>query len=325
MSFASFWRLSRIFGAFGASLSLLGACGEPDASSSSHWLTCETNEDCANFPGANVCGGDGFCQGADGHRLQQTLVFEDTFGESSLDTTRFAYETGYSIRNDDAEAYTANASNVFIQDGELVLQANAEALGQAQYTSGSIDTQGLQSFTYGRIAARMLVPDGAGTGPAFWMLPESPGDPVYVCEDSGNCVTSGYPAWGDIVIMTVRSEAPTQVLHTASYATFDDTKMQLVRGQGGGTETLPASAGAAYHEFAVEWGPARIDWLTDGVVTESFDITASDIDHPSGQNPFTRAFNLRLSLAVGGLSEAPDPSVYPQQMRVDWLRVWQYQ
>jgi hypothetical protein len=32
-----------------------------------------------------------------------------------------------------------------------------------------------------------------------------------------------------------------------------------------------------------------------------------------------------LSLAIGGLSEAPDPSVYPQQMRIDWLRVWQYQ
>ncbi len=322
MSFASFRRIGAVFAV--SLISLLG-CGEPDASSSSHWLTCQADADCANYPGANVCGGDGYCEGADGHRLQQNLVFEDTFGESALDTTRFAYETGYSIRNSDAEAYTTSASNVFLQNGELVLQANAETLGQAQYTSGSIDTQGLESFTYGRIAARMLVPDGTGVGPAFWMLPESPGDPVYVCEDSGSCLSSDYPAWGDIVIMTLRSEQPTELLHTASYATFDDTKMQYVRGQGGGTETLPASAGAAYHEYAVEWGPARIDWLTDGVVEQSFDITASDVYHPSGINPFTQPFNLRLSLAVGGLSEAPDPSVYPQQMRVDWVRVWQYQ
>jgi len=325
MTLVSFCRWSRALAALGAFSLSVSACGEPDASSSSHWLSCQKNADCSNFPGESVCGGDGYCQGADGHRVQQNLVFEDTFGESSLDTTRFAYETGYSIRNGDAEAYTMNASNVFIQNGELVLQANAEALGQAQYTSGSIDTQGLESFTYGRIAARMLVPVGTGVGPAFWMLPESPGDPVYVCEDSGNCVTSDYPAWGDIVIMTIRSEAPTQVLHTASYATFDAAKMQYVRGQGGGTETLPASAGAAYHEYAVEWGPARIDWLTDGVVQHSFDITSSDVYHPSGQNPFTRAFNLRLSLAVGGLSEPPDKAAYPEQLRVDWVRVWQYQ
>ena len=51
----------------------------------------------------------------------------------------------------------------------------------------------------------------------------------------------------------------------------------------------------------------------------------TDIYQPSGQDPFSKAFNIRLSLAVGGLSEAPDPKVYPQQMRVDWLRVWQYQ
>ena len=304
---------------------LLAACGEPNASSSSHWLTCGTNLDCANFPGAAICGGDGFCEGADGHKIVQGLVFEDNFDEGPLDAQSFAYETGYSIRNNDAEDYTSRASNVFIDNGELVLQANAEVMGQAQYTSGSIDTQGLKSFTYGRIAARMLVPDGTGVGPALWMLPESPGAYVNVCDDTGKCVVSGYPAWGDIVIMTIRSEHREQVLHTSSYATWDATKMEYVRGQGGGTETLPESAGAAYHEYAVEWGPQRIDWLTDGVVQHSFDTTAADILHPSGENPFSKPFNIRLSLAVGGLSEAPDPSVYPQQMRVDWLRVWQYQ
>ena len=304
---------------------VLAACGEPDASSSSHWLTCNKTTDCANFPGATSCGADGFCEGADGHKVREALVFEDTFDKGPLDAQTFAYETGYSIRNGDAEDYTSRASNVFIDNGELVLQANAEALEQAQYTSGSISTQGLKSFTYGRIAARMLVPDGAGVGPAFWMLPESPGDPLNVCDDAGTCTTGEWPAWGDIVIMTIRSERPNMVLHTSSYATFDATAMQYVRGQGGGTETLPESAGAAYHEYAVEWGPQRIDWLTDGVVQHSFDTTAPDIYQPSGMDPFSEPFDIRLSLAVGGLSEPPDPSVYPQQMRVDWLRVWQYQ
>ena len=303
----------------------LAACGEPDASSSSHWLVCQKDLDCANFPGATSCGGDGYCRGADGHKVEQALVFEDTFDQTALNTQTFGYETGYSVRNNDLEDYTSRPNNVFIDHGELVLQANAEALDQAQYTSGSINTQGLKSFTYGRIAARMLVPDGAGVGPAFWMLPEAPGDPVSVCDDASTCVSAEWPAWGDIVIMTIRGERPDMILHTSSYATWDATKMQFVRGQGGGTQTLSESAGAAYHEYAVEWGPERIDWLTDGIVQHSFDTTASDIYHPSGIDPFSQAFNLRLSLAVGGLSQPPDPSVYPQQLRVDWLRVWQYQ
>ncbi len=304
---------------------LLAACGEPQSSSSTNWLVCQKKADCDNYQAAASCGSEGYCVTAEGRKLTKTVVFEDTFDEPALSTKDFAYETGYSIRNADAEAYTSKTSNVFLEKGELVLQANAETLGSAQYTSGSIDTEGLHSFTYGRIAARMLVPDGTGVGPAFWMLPESPGDPVTVCEDSGNCPKSGYPAWGDIVVMTLRSEAPTQVLHTASYATENADNSGLIRSQGGQTETLPESAGAAYHEYAVEWGPVRIDWLTDGKVVASFDTTDSAIYQPSGMNPFQQAFNLRLSLAVGGLSEAPDPSVYPQQMRVDWLRVEQYQ
>ncbi len=303
---------------------LLAACGEPDASSSSNWLVCQTDSDCDNFPGASSCSA-GFCTGADGHKVQQSLVFEQTFDGPSVPTSDFGFETGYSVRNNDAETYTDSEQNVFIDQGELVLQAKAETLGQAQYTSGSVNTAGLHSFTYGRIAARILVPDGTGVGPAFWMLPEAPGDPVSVCDDAGKCTSAEWPVWGDIVIMTLRSERPTELLHTSSYATFDATKMQYVRGQGGGTQTLPASAGAAYHEYAVEWGPKRIDWLTDGVVADSFDTTAPDIYQPSGEDPFSKAFHIRLSLAIGGLSEAPDPSVYPQQMRIDWLRVWQYQ
>ncbi len=243
----------------------LVACGEPNASSSSNWLVCSKDLDCANFPGAVMCGEDGFCEGADGHKITQSLVFQDDFDQSPLNTQNFGYETGYSIRNDDAEDYTNRTNNVFIDNGELVLQANAEMLGQAQYTSGSVDTQGLRSFTYGRIAARMLVPDGAGVGPAFWMLPEAPGAPVDVCDGTGTCTSATWPAWGDIVIMTIRSETPSSVLHTSSYATWDATNMQYVRGQGGGTEVLPESAAASYHEYAVEWGPERIDWLTDGV------------------------------------------------------------
>jgi beta-glucanase (GH16 family) len=124
--------------------------------------------------------------------------------------------------------------------------------------------------------------------------------------------------------MTVRSEQPAAVLHTSSYATPDEASGQLVRGQGGGTTTLESSVATEYHDYAVEWGPERTDWFIDGELTHSFDRTAANIFHPDGQDPFTQPFHLKLSLAVGGLSEAPVAEDYPQEMRVDRLRVWQY-
>lgn len=319
-------RSTSILGSFGwlALTAAVVACGSPDASSSTHWLTCQTDLDCSNVPGSSSCGPEHFCVADDGHRIERVVVFEDDFDAPGIDPTHFAFETGRSIRNGDAEAYTDRAENAFTERGELVLRARAESYDGASYTSASLHTEGLHGFTYGRIAARILVPDGAGTGPAFWMLPEAPGERVDVCDADGVCTNATWPAWGDIVIMTARSERPEAVLHTASYAKWNEAAMQYVRGEGGDTQILPESAAAHYHEYAVEWGPERIDWSTDGVVDASFDTTSADILHPGDVDPFSRAFNVRLSLAVGGLSETPNPALYPQDMRVDWLRVWQY-
>ncbi len=48
--------------------------------------------------------------------------------------------------------------------------ARREAFEGAEWTSARIKTQGLQTFTYGRIEARILLPAGRGLWPAFWML-----------------------------------------------------------------------------------------------------------------------------------------------------------
>jgi beta-glucanase (GH16 family) len=97
-----------------------------------------------------------------------------------------------------------------------------------------------------------------------------------------------------------------------------------VRGQGGGGTSLSEPAASGYHDCAIQWGPRRIDWFIDGERTASFDTTDAAIHHPEQSDPFAQPFHLLLSLAVGGLSEAPVADDYPQEMRVDWLRVTQY-
>jgi beta-glucanase (GH16 family) len=77
--------------------------------------------------------------------------------------------------------------------------------------------------------------------------------------------------------------------------------------------------------YRIDWGPERIDWFIDDAVVRSFDVSDPAIYHPEGQNPFHQAFHLKLALSVGGLSEPPLAEDYPQEMRVRWLRVSQYE
>ena len=306
---------------------LATACGEPSgpsSSSSSHWLRCEADADCDNLPLPATCGGDGYCVSGT-RKVEQTVVFEDDFEGAALDASSFQPELGFSVRNGDAEYYTDRPDNVALEGGELVITARAEDYEDAAFTSGSIETRGLRSWTYGRFEARILAPTGRGCGPAFWLYPESDVPPVRVCSDADTCTEGTWPAWGDIVVMTVRSDAPNDVLHTASFATPDATLGELVRDEGGGTTTLEAPVSAEYHDYAVVWGPRRIEWFLDGELTASFATTSGGIFQPEGENPFAQPFHLKLSLAVGGLAEAPVAADYPQAMRVDWLRVTQFE
>jgi beta-glucanase (GH16 family) len=308
----------------------LGAIGcseptaEPQSSSSSNWLRCESDADCENLGVEATCNRAGYCAGADGAELSQQLVLEPDFTATEIDPNVFGFETGASIRNGDAEAYTDRAENAAQEDGELVLTARAEAFEGAEYTSASLTTQGKRSFGYGRFEARIQAPDAAGTAPAFWLLPENPGKDVEVCSAADACTSGSWPAWGDIVIMTVRSETPTTVYHTASFATPDAQLGTLTRGEGGGHTTLSSSVASAFHDYAVTWTPSRIEWLVDGELRATLDTRRAEIEHPEGKNPFQQPFYLLLTLAVGGLSEPPVAADYPQQLRISSLRVWQY-
>jgi beta-glucanase (GH16 family) len=262
---------------------------------------------------------------AGGRKIETLLAFEDEFTDTSLNLQRFSYEEGFSIRNAGEEYYTSRAENVHVENGELVLTARAENYQGASYTSGSIETRGLQTFTYGRVEARIQVPAGRGSSPAFWMLPEAPGAPVRVCSTDAQCVEATWPAWGDIVIMAGRSERPNEMIQSASYATWDAIAGEFVRGEGGGITSFDAPVAADFHDYAVEWGPKRIDWYVDDERRYSFDHTAPEVLHPSEVNPFTQPFHIKISLAVGGLAEAPVAEDYPMTMRVQWLRVWQYE
>lgn len=310
-----------------SSMAVSVACGGqtgPNTSSSTHWLTCDTDLDCANLAVGAHCGDDGFCAAPSGTRLAQELVYSDDFDGATLDASRWSYEVGTAIRNDEAQVYTDRAENVTITGGELVLTARAEEFEGASFTSGSVNSEGLFSFTFGRIEARIAAPWGRGCSSAFWMLPEDPAPAVRSCVDGAGCYDGTWPAWGDMTIANQQSQLPGQVLGTVSYGVWDDTIEGVTHRVFGDADAVVEDP-LAYHTYALEWGPDRLDWFVDDVLVQTLALPPEDLYLPEGVDPFTQPFHVRLNLAVGGLDQAPDPADYPQQMRVDWLRVWQWQ
>ena len=129
--------------------------------------------------------------------------------------------------NSERQFYTDKAANASMDgSGRLVITANrisnqyAEQVGEVpgtedilnrcsecQFTSARLKTARKLSFQYGRIEARIKMPEGVGTWPAFWMLGET-------------ISTVGWPLCGEIDIMEIVGHEPHKLhgtLHGPGY------------------------------------------------------------------------------------------------------------
>lgn len=229
-----------------------------------------------------------------------TLAWADEFNGNALDTSKWNIEVnGNGGGNNELQYYTARPENIRVTGGELVIEARKEVYLGKQYTSGRITTQNKASWQYGRMEARMKIPTGKGTWPAFWML--------------GNAIsTAGWPASGEIDVMEhVNSEAFVHgtihwLDHNNAYANY-----------GGPSGNLDF---AQYHVYAVEWDNAAIRWYVDGSKFHEVNITGG----VNGTSEFHAPFFLLFNLAIGGnWPGSPDAStVFPNRMQVDYVRVY---
>lgn len=212
--------------------------------------------------------------------------------------------------NAELENYTDSRANSFVVDDPEATDGKALVLRAVRapdgsYSSARIKTQGKYAVTYGRIEARMKLPRGQGIWPAFWMMGES-------------ITRAHWPACGEIDIMEVPGHEPGKLhstIHGPGYfGTHGLTK----------SVSLPAgeSFSDAYHLFAVEWSPRKISWSLDGTVYH----TRTPADLPAGaQWVFDDGpFFLLLNLAVGGRWPGyPDATtIFPQELRIDYLRIF---
>lgn len=208
--------------------------------------------------------------------------------------------------NGDLETYTASNRNSVVQNGKLLITARHEtATGPdgvtRNYTSARLSTQGRFAMQYGRVAARIKVPAGAGLFPAFWML----GD---------NVDTVGWPRSGEFDMMENIGSLPNDLV-----AGFHGPYM--TKGSGSTTYRAAAPLADAYHVYAMNWQPNSVSWSFDGHVF----ATKTRADLPRGATwVFDHPFFLLLNVAVGGGWPGTPPTTtrFPASMSVDWVRVY---
>jgi beta-glucanase (GH16 family) len=243
-----------------------------------------------------------------------SLLWSDEFNQpvgSGPDPARWVYDLGDNgWGNKELQAYTDSRENSFVAadpDGTfgraLVLRAVRTPAGG--YTSARLKTHGRFSTRCGRIEARLKLPRGQGIWPAFWLL----GDHID---------RMPWPACGEIDVVELIGHLPGTLhgtLHGPGYS-----------GSHGLTKSVELPGGAtfgdAYHVFAVDWQPGRIDWLLDGNIYH----TRTPADLPPGAPWVFDDIScfLLLNLAVGGLWPGyPDETtVLPQEYRIDYVRVY---
>lgn len=239
-----------------------------------------------------------------------TLTWSDEFDSTTINKSNWNLQVVEAGRfNEEWQRYTNSAENAYIENNCLVIKAIHESDLHAsnQYTSARIHTANTYSFKYGKIAARIKLPEGEGIWPAFWMLGSN------INESGGD---TPWPQCGEIDILELYGSKNDGViegnLHYAdasgSHAMMGAVSYELEQGK----------FSDGFHVFELEWDESRISWFVDGTQFASTQISAQEMSE------FHKDFYILLNIAVGGtFAGRPDESaVFPQHMYVDWVRVY---
>lgn len=187
--------------------------------------------------------------------------------------------------------------------------------GQCEFVSGRMTTHGKLGFAYGQIDARIKIPRGEGTWPAFWMLGMKP--------------DGQWPQCGEIDIM--------EASYSNRYGvTFSTLHSYPADGFGITAQTNPDDIYGQYNVYSVRWSFNKIAFLFNREVF--FEITKPEvvaervpvegIGSVAREYPFNQEFFLILNVAMGGTlggdfdGLVTDPNAKGGTMLVDYIRYY---
>lgn len=240
-----------------------------------------------------------------------TLVWSDEFNSGPVPGSDWTIENWAPGHvNNELQTYTSKEVDgkrtLEVKDGFLYINCFKGTDGKVY--SGRMNARPNTGWLYGYFEARINLPKGKGTWPAFWMMPSN--------VDWNN---NPWPYCGEIDIMEEVGANPNYVsssLHTGNYNHTKGTQKTH--------EMYCKDAEGEFHTYAVEWTEDAITTYVDGKVQLSATKAAMGADHDSW--PFHYAFYPILNLAWGGDwggYKGVDENALPVSMIVDYVRIFQ--
>jgi len=192
--------------------------------------------------------------------------------------------------------------------GNLVTELKGDALiirclkESGRICSGRVYAHVKTGWKYGYIEARIKLPKGKGTWPAFWMMPVN---------------FKSWPADGEIDIMEEVGYHPNYVsssLHANAHVHSNGTQVTH--------EMLCAGAEDEYHIYSIEWTGEKITTYVDGNKQLEYANRGLGRDDWPYDDPFYIILNLAWGGDWGG-AQGVDDSALPVEMKIDYVRVYQ--
>lgn len=238
------------------------------------------------------------------------LVWTDEFNGNTIDSNNWTFEVGDGCPhlcgwgNDELEYY--RKENASVGGGFLTIEAREEFFGGRNYTSARMKTQEKQTFEYGRVDIRAKLPEGQGIWPALWMLGQ-------------NINSVSWPDCGEIDIMelvgSTDGDGNSRVYGTLHWKTSDGSKAD----EGENFKLNSGKFSDKFHVFSIIWNELNIRWFVDDELYFTMPIT------DEGMTEFHQPHFFIFNIAVGGTwpGSPNDATPFPQQMLVDYIRVFQ--
>jgi beta-glucanase (GH16 family) len=232
--------------------------------------------------------------------LEKTLLWSEEFdgvAGAGPSTDNWVIETGDGCPslcgwgNNESQAYAACAIK---QDGNGLMSITASK-GTAEpncvtdtnkrWTSGKFTTFGKKHFTYGYFEARMKMPVGGGTWPAFWTL-------------STNIGTVPWPTSGELDIMEYAGNSPKKSTSAGHYRNSSGNHEYK-----SGSQNHTTDLSSEFHTYGMLWTPNEVTYSFNGetffVLKKSMTGLANWPFGPTSAGVHPKMY-LILNLAMGG-------------------------
>jgi len=231
----------------------------------------------------------------------------EEFNESTLNKAFWTVETDIHVNNE-LQQYTASG-NYELKNGVLTIickKVNSAGI-YGSYTSARLKTESKKLFKYGRLEARLKLPKGKGTWPAFWLLGERIGQ------------GTNWPKCGEIDIMEYVGVDPLWVqasLHSQSQFGGNSRNGRL--------QFASNNDEAQWHIYGMNWTTSKLEFYVDDASKPYYTCNAPSVKTADNW-PFDANYFLILNLAFGGDwggYNGVDASIDTMKFEVDWVKYY---